>query len=54
MPDTIALRFTLAFGGNDPEALRALYDEDVVLDGPLTRPLRGRQALLVVEASVAR
>jgi hypothetical protein len=46
MPDTIAQRFTLAFGGNDTAALTALYDEDVVLYGPLTWPLRGRAALL--------
>jgi hypothetical protein len=46
MPETIAQRFTLAFGGNDQEALRALYDEDVLLYGPLSWPLRGRPALL--------
>jgi SnoaL-like domain len=46
MPDTIAQRFTLAFGGNDIDALTALYDEEVALYGPLTWPLRGRQALL--------
>lgn len=43
---TRSLRFTLAFGGNDQEALREVYDEDVQLYGPLTWPPRGRQALL--------
>ena len=52
MPDTIAQRFTLAFGGNDQDGLRALYDENVVLYGPLTWPLRGKPP--IVEASAAR
>jgi hypothetical protein len=42
---TLARRFVEAFGTNDEEKLDALYSEDVVLYGPLSWPLRGRQAL---------
>ena len=44
--DSLARRFTDAFGRRDTDGLEAIYAEDVELYTPLGWPVRGREALL--------